>query len=87
MQFANAASMRYGAVMSTDERFICLDQLLKLRGVSDSGGQAKVMIQAGKVKVNGEVETRRGRKLRLGDKVDVEGQTIAVDEEVFSGGG
>lgn len=59
---------------------IRLDQLLKVRGVADTGGQAKVLVQGGKVRVNGEVETRRGRKLIVGDTVVAEGQTIVVDE-------
>lgn len=49
---------------------IRLDQLLKLQGVVGTGGQAKIVIQSGAVRVNGEVETRRGRKLRAGDVVE-----------------
>jgi len=49
--------------------YITLDALLKWTGIVDSGGQAKAVIIAGKVMVNGEVETRRGRKLRAGDKI------------------
>ena len=45
---------------------ITLDALLKATGLADSGGQAKELINEGKVKVNNEVETRRGRKLRGG---------------------
>ena len=51
-----------------------LDQFLKLSGVADTGGQAKWMIQNGEVKVNGEVETRRGRKMTAGDRVEVKGK-------------
>lgn len=51
---------------------IKLDQFLKLAQVVASGGQAKQLIQAGLVKVNGEVETRRGRKLRHGDVILIE---------------
>ncbi len=58
---------------------IKLDQFLKFRGVAATGGQAKLMIIDGGVKVNGTVETRRGRKLVLGDKVTVEGKTFEVD--------
>ena len=57
---------------------IKLDQFLKLTGVVPTGGQAKQLIQAGQVWVNGEVETRRGRKLRLGDAVVVAGQVWQV---------
>jgi Uncharacterized conserved protein, COG2501 len=52
---------------------IKLDQFLKLAGVVPTGGQAKQLIQAGQVRVNGEVENRRGRKLRPGDEVAVGG--------------
>lgn len=48
---------------------ITLDALLKATGLASSGGEAKVFITEGRVQVNGEVETRRGRKLRAGDLV------------------
>ena len=50
---------------------ITLDALLKASGIVSSGGAAKVLIAAGGVRVNGAVETRRGRKLRAGDEVVV----------------
>lgn len=56
-----------------------LDQFLKWRGVTVTGGQAKLLIQSGAVRVNGEVETRRGRKLRRGDRVAVEAQELVVE--------
>lgn len=56
-----------------------LDHFLKLIDQSDTGGQAKLMIQAGEVKVNGEVETRRRRKLIVGDAVEVNGKRFSVD--------
>jgi ribosome-associated protein len=65
--------------MTAEEATIRLDQLLKLRGAAESGGQAKAMVQGGMVKVNGEVETRRGRKLRVGDTVEARGQTMVVE--------
>jgi len=46
-----------------------LDQFLKWKNLVSSGGEAKIYIKSGQVKVNGEVELRRGRKLTLGDKV------------------
>lgn len=61
--------------------YIKLDQFLKLANMVESGGQAKVLIQAGHVKVNGEVETRRGRKLRQGDSVEFDGEMLVVDVE------
>lgn len=48
-----------------------LGQALKIWGVAGTGGEAKVLIQFGEVLVNGEVETRRGRKLQEGDVVEV----------------
>ncbi|PZV09507.1 MAG: RNA-binding protein [Leptolyngbya sp.] len=59
--------------------YIKLDQFLKQMQVVSTGGQAKLMIQDGEVSVNGEVETRRGRKLVTGDRVSLDGQTWVVD--------
>ena len=50
-----------------------LGQALKAANAAGSGGEAKVLIQGGEVRVNGEVETRRGRKLKKGDVVEVGG--------------
>lgn len=60
---------------------IKLDQFLKLAQVATTGGQAKMLIQTGRVKVNNEVETRRGRKLHPGDVVEVDGETLVVEWE------
>ena len=46
-----------------------LDQFLKWQKLVSSGGEAKILIKSGSVKVNGVIETRRGRKLNKGDKV------------------
>jgi len=46
-----------------------LDQFLKWQNMVSSGGEAKIIIKSGSVKVNGQIETRRGRKLSKGDKV------------------
>ena len=46
-----------------------LDQFLKWKNLVSSGGEAKIFIKSGSVKVNGEIETKRGRKLNKGDKV------------------
>ncbi len=64
--------------MATDEP-IKLDQFLKMKGIVESGGQAKMLIQAGEVKVNGQIETRRGRKLIKGDRVVTMGENLKVD--------
>jgi ribosome-associated protein len=58
---------------------IKLDQFLKFKGIASTGGQAKLMIQSGEVKVNGRLETRRGRQLVVGDSVTVEGKTFIVE--------
>ena len=55
-----------------------LGQALKAATLVGSGGEAKVLIQAGEVLVNGEVETRRGRKLQEGDVVEVFGEKLEV---------
>jgi ribosome-associated protein len=60
------------------EETIKLDQFLKFKGLVQTGGEAKMLIQAGEVKVNGTVETRRGRKLVKGDRVATLGETIEV---------
>ncbi len=57
---------------------ITLDALLKATGLAASGGDAKALIAAGAVQVNGEPETRRGRKLRAGDAVEAGGQQVRV---------
>lgn len=60
-------------------QIIKLDQFLKLTGIASTGGQAKLMIQSGEVKVNGSLETRRGRQLVTGDRITVAGQTFKVE--------
>jgi ribosome-associated protein len=55
-----------------------LGQALKASNLVGSGGEAKVVIQAGEVRVNGEVETRRGRKLEEGDVVEVGDSRLEV---------
>lgn len=55
-----------------------LGQALKIWGLVGTGGEAKVLIQYGEVQVNGEVETRRGRRLRPGDVVEVGDEKMEV---------
>ena len=57
---------------------ITLDALLKALGIADSGAQAKAMIADGLVKVDGEVELRKTRKLRGGEVVELDGDQISV---------
>lgn len=64
-----------------DVSTIKLDQFLKLSGLADTGGQAKLMIQGGEVRVNGDVELRRGRKLVAGDEVEACGEIVEVVAE------
>ena len=64
------------------DEFIKLDQFLKVQQLVMSGGEAKHLIQSGEVLVNGEEETRRGRKLHHGDVVSVDGvEMVVVFEE------
>lgn len=69
--------------MKTSDNTIKLDQFLKLMGIAATGGQAKLMIQGGDVKVNDTLETRRGRQLVSGDQVTVGEQTLEVDFDKF----
>ena len=57
---------------------IRLDQFLKRQGFCGTGGQAKLLIQGGEVKVNDETETRRRRKLHTGDIVSVDQASMDV---------
>ena len=57
---------------------IRLGQLLKVAGVVDSGGEAKTLIAEGRVTVNGEVETRRGRQLHAGDELAAVGEELRL---------
>ncbi|MBS1208250.1 MAG: hypothetical protein H6R19_648 [Proteobacteria bacterium] len=58
--------------------FITLDSLLKLLTIAPSGGIAKMMVAAGEVEVNGELELRKTRKLRAGDVVRVQDEEIRI---------
>ena len=60
---------------------IRLGQFLKLANLVESGAEAKPVIAAGAVLVNGEVETRRGRQLALGDVVTLGPQSARVSDE------
>jgi len=60
---------------------ITLDALLKASGIVSSGGAAKLLIAEGGVRVNGEAETRRGRKLRVGDEVQLGANRVRLQAE------
>ena len=55
-----------------------LGQAIKASGLVGTGGEAKVLIQAGEVSVNGELETRRGRRLEEGDVVEVGDERLEI---------
>lgn len=57
---------------------IKLDSFLKLAGAVNMGSDAKLYIKNGEVKVNGEVELRRGKKLTSGDEIEFEGETYKI---------
>lgn len=65
--------------MGEGKEFIALDQLLKLLSIVGSGGEAHAVITDGMVKVNGEVETQKRKKIRVGDVVFFEGIEITVE--------
>lgn len=65
-------------VIFIDTEFIKLQDLLKFAGLVETGGQAKILIQDGYVTVNGEICTMRGKKIRNGDIVTLDDDTLEV---------
>ncbi|MCR5432476.1 MAG: RNA-binding S4 domain-containing protein [Lachnospiraceae bacterium] len=65
--------------ISIKDDFIKLGQAMKLAGLADSGVEAKIFIEEGRVRVNGEEELRRGRKLYKGDSFSFNGTTVRVN--------
>ncbi|MDO4792736.1 MAG: S4 domain-containing protein YaaA [Filifactor alocis] len=65
-------------IIKINTDYIKLDQLLKLSNLVSTGGEAKLRVMSEEVRVNGEVETRRGRKLRSGDRVELDGEVVVV---------
>ncbi len=63
-------------------KHIELNSFLKVVGIANTGGRAKLIIRAGEVKVNREAETRNKRKLHAGDTVEFDGKEYVVDEKV-----
>lgn len=61
--------------------FIKLDALLKFAGLCETGGEAKLCVEDGLVKVNGETFLQRGRKIRPGDVVELDGEAVEVISE------
>lgn len=64
-----------------NEEFIRLDNLMKFSGLCNSGGRAKYLIQNGEVKLNGEICTMRGKKIRPGDKIEYQNRMIEVTSD------
>ena len=62
-----------------DTEFIRLDALLKYAGLVQTGGEAKLRIQGGEVRVDGEICTQRGKKLRHGSVAELEGRRLRVE--------
>lgn len=60
------------------EEYIELIRLLKYERIAETGGHAKILVEEGLVKLNGEVEFRKRAKLRAGDIVEAEGYTIKI---------
>ena len=67
-------------IIKLREEFIKLGQALKAAGLVESGVEAKEVIQEGLVLVNGDVDTRRGRKLYAGDQVVFDGEEIKIED-------
>ena len=65
------------------DEFIKLGQALKLAGLVESGVDAKIVVQDGQVKVNGSVETQRGKKLVVGDVVEYDDRKFKVSQKLF----
>ena len=64
--------------VSIRDEYIRLGQALKLAGLAQTGIEAKIMVTEGEVLVNGETDTRRGRKLRDGDRVETKDGSFVV---------
>ena len=64
--------------ITIESEYIKLDQFLKLAEIASTGGHAKFLIQEGLVTVNDEIELRRGKKIKSGDIVEIEGTKLKV---------
>ena len=67
-------------IIKLKDEFIKLGQALKAADLVETGAEAKDVIQDGLVKVNGEVDTRRGKKLYNGDVVEFDGEEIKIED-------
>lgn len=66
-------------IIKLRDQYIKLGQALKAAGLAESGVDAKYAVEDGLVKVNGQVEYQRGKKLRDGDVVEYHGETIRIE--------
>ena len=66
-------------IIKLRDEYIKLGQALKAAGLVESGVDAKYVIVDGLVKVNGQIETQRGKKLYAGDVVEFDGETIKIE--------
>ena len=66
-------------VIKLRDDFIKLGQAIKAAGLVESGVEAKIVIQDGEVKVNGAVETQRGKKLTGGENISYNGEEIKIE--------
>lgn len=67
-------------VIKLRDEFIKLGQALKAAGLVESGAEAKEVIAGGLVQVNGETDTRRGRKLHAGDVINFDGEEVKIED-------
>lgn len=67
-------------IITINTEFIKLDALLKFASLTGTGGEAKMAVAEGLVKVNGEVCTQRGKKIRPGDTVEFDRYTLQVEQ-------
>ena len=68
-------------IQDTSTKYIELNNFLKVVGIVNTGGRAKIIIRSGSVKINGDIETRNKRKLHAGDVVEHDGRNFVVEEK------
>ena len=68
-------------IAELESEFVELYKILKFEGLTESGGMAKQLIAEGQVSVNGQIETRKRKKIYAGDKIEFSGQSIAVESK------
>lgn len=82
MKFKLKVAERHEEIITINTEFIKLDSLLKFAGAAETGAFAKMLIQDGKVKLNGEICTARGKKIRDGDTVSFMNYDYKVKTEL-----